>query len=44
MQWLSEIVAWLVRDGFGLDPRGRVGGSVHFFLYDVIKSLSCSGC
>lgn len=37
MQWLSEIVAWLVRDGFGLDPRGRVGGSVHFFLYDVIK-------
>lgn len=37
MQWLSEIVAWLVRDGFGLDPRGRVGGSVHFVLYDVIK-------
>ena len=37
MQWLSDLVAWLVRDGFGLDPAGRLGGSVHFFIYDVIK-------
>ncbi len=37
MQWLSDAVAWLVRDVFGLDTEGRVGGSIHFFLYDVIK-------
>ena len=37
MQWLSDLVAWLVRDGFGLDPAGRLGGSVQFFVYDVIK-------
>ena len=37
MQWLSDLVAWLVRDGFGLDIAGKLGGSVHFFLYDVIK-------
>lgn len=37
MQWLSDLVTWLVRDGFGLDPVTRVGASVHFFIYDVIK-------
>jgi uncharacterized membrane protein YraQ (UPF0718 family) len=37
MQWLSDLVAWLVRDGLGLDLAGPVGGSVHFFIYDVIK-------
>ena len=37
MQWLSDLVTWVVRDGFGLDTAGRVGGSVHFFIYDVIK-------
>lgn len=37
MQWLSDAMAWLVRDVFGLDTEGRVGGSIHFFLYDVIK-------
>lgn len=37
MQWLSEWVTLLVRDGFGLDPAGQIGGSVHFFIYDVIK-------
>lgn len=37
MQWLSDAIAWLVRDVFGLDTEGRVGGSIHFFLYDVIK-------
>jgi uncharacterized membrane protein YraQ (UPF0718 family) len=37
MQWLSDVIAWLVRDVFGLDIQQRVGGSIHFFLYDVIK-------
>lgn len=37
MQWLSDLVTWLVQDGFGLDTASPIGGSVHFFIYDVIK-------
>ena len=37
MQWLSDLVTLLVRDGFGLDPANQIGGSIHFFIYDVIK-------
>ena len=37
MQWLSDLVTLLVRNGFGLDPTSQIGGSVHFFIYDVIK-------
>ena len=37
MQWLSDLTTFLVRDGFGLDPANRIGGSIHFFVYDVIK-------
>ena len=37
MQWLSDIVHALVEDVFGLDTTQRVGGSLHFFLYDTIK-------
>jgi len=37
MQWLSDLMTWLVRDVFGLDVQGRVGGSIHFFLYDTVK-------
>ena len=37
MQWLSDLVTWTLRDGFGLDMAGRTAGSVHFFIYDVIK-------
>lgn len=37
MQWLHDLVTWLVRDAFGLDPATQIGGSVHFFIYDVIK-------
>jgi len=37
MQWLSDLVTLLVRDGLGLDPVSRIGASVHFFIYDVIK-------
>lgn len=37
MTWLSTLVARLVENVFGLDTAGRLGGSVHFFIYDVIK-------
>lgn len=37
MQWLSDLVTLLVRDGLGLDTASRVGGSIHFFVYDIIK-------
>jgi uncharacterized membrane protein YraQ (UPF0718 family) len=37
MQWLSDLVRLLVEGVFGLDISARLGGSVHFFIYDVIK-------
>ncbi len=37
MVWLSDLFKWLVEDVFGLDTTTRVGGSLHFFLYDVAK-------
>lgn len=36
MQWLSDLVSAGVA-AVGLDPTSRVGGSVQFFVYDVIK-------
>lgn len=37
MTWLSDLVAALVEDVFGLDITSTIGGSLHFFIYDVIK-------
>ncbi|MDI6839125.1 MAG: permease, partial [Rhizobiaceae bacterium] len=37
MQWLSDLVTYLLGDLAGLDLAGRLGGSLHFFIYDVIK-------
>lgn len=37
MQWLHELVTLLVTKFFGLDVNSRIGGSIHFFIYDVIK-------
>lgn len=37
MEWLYSLVAWLVEDGFGLSLQDRLGGSLHFFIYDVVK-------
>jgi len=37
MTWLSDGVAWLVENIFGLSVKTQVGGSIHFFIYDVIK-------
>ncbi|WP_404331787.1 permease [Mesobacillus maritimus] len=37
MEWLYNLVTILIEKGFGLDSTSRVGGSIHFFIYDVIK-------
>ena len=37
MEWLHNLVTLLVKNVFGLDVNNRVGGSIHFFIYDVIK-------
>lgn len=37
MTWLSELVKALVEKVFGLSVGTRLGGSIHFFIYDVIK-------
>jgi len=37
MEWLNRLVGLLVENVFGLDLSTKVGGSVHFFIYDVIK-------
>ncbi|HAS91123.1 MAG TPA: hypothetical protein DCS12_02335 [Clostridiales bacterium] len=37
MEWLFELVKMLVENVFGLSIKDRLGGSVHFFIYDVIK-------
>lgn len=37
MQWLSDLVSWLLSAVPGFDPASRLGGSIHFFIYDTIK-------
>ena len=37
MTWLSDLVRQLVEQVFGLSIETRLGGSVHFFIYDTIK-------
>ena len=36
MKWLSSLIGRLLTAA-GLDVNTRIGGSVQFFLYDVIK-------
>ena len=36
MKWLNDLIGKLL-SALGLDVTGRLGGSVQFFLYDVIK-------
>ena len=38
MKWLSRLIGSIV-EALGLDPAGRVGGSIRFFFYDVIKIM-----
>lgn len=37
MTWLWNLVKKLVESVFGLSMNEKIGGSVHFFIYDVIK-------
>lgn len=37
MEWLSNLVKLLVEKVFGLSLQERLGGSIHFFIYDVVK-------
>jgi hypothetical protein len=37
MEWLSNIIKFVVEKVFGLDTQGQFGGSIHFFIYDVVK-------
>ncbi|WP_442198455.1 permease [Senegalia sp. (in: firmicutes)] len=37
MNWLSELIRFLVENIFKLNIETRLGGSIHFFIYDVIK-------
>jgi hypothetical protein len=37
MNWLSDLIGNLVSNVFGLSLDSRLGGSLHFFIYDVIK-------
>lgn len=37
MDWLSNAVKSLVENVFGLDMGTQLGGSIHFFIYDVVK-------
>lgn len=37
MEWLSNLVKLIVENAFGLNIQERLGGSIHFFMYDVVK-------
>lgn len=37
MKWLHDLTKLLVERVFGLDVTQRIGGSVHFFIYDTVK-------
>lgn len=39
MAWLDGLVARFVSDILGLELTSALGGSVHFFIYDVIKIM-----
>ena len=42
MNWLSRVLSALL-NACGLDVAGKVGGSVHFFIYDTIKIMLLLG-
>lgn len=37
MEWLSNLVKLLVENVFGLNTQERLGASIHFYIYDVVK-------
>ena len=37
MLWLNDLVGWFVENALGLSLHDRLGASIQFFVYDVIK-------
>ncbi|MFZ7104318.1 MAG: permease [Peptococcaceae bacterium] len=35
----NALAGWLVGDILGLDPAGKLGSSLHFFIYDTLKII-----
>ena len=42
MKWLNRLIGKIV-EVCGLDPTSRIGGSIQFFFYDVIKIMVLLG-
>ncbi len=42
MRWLNRLIGAIL-DAIGLDISGKFGGSIHFFIYDVIKIMLLLG-
>jgi uncharacterized membrane protein YraQ (UPF0718 family) len=42
MAWLNRAIGWLLTS-IGLDTQGKWGGSLQFFLYDIIKIMVLLG-
>ena len=42
MKWLNRLIGSLL-DAFGIDTSGKLGGSMQFFIYDVIKIMLLLG-
>ena len=42
MKWLNRLIGSLL-NACGLDTDGKLGGSIHFFIYDVIKIMVLLG-
>ena len=42
MRWLNRLLSTALR-ACGLDTTTRIGGSVHFFIYDTIKIMVLLG-
>ena len=38
MQWLSDLITMMLT-ALGLDTTSQIGGSIHFFIYDVVKII-----
>ena len=42
MKWLNRLIGNIV-EAVGLDPASRIGGSIQFFFYDIIKIMVLLG-
>lgn len=42
MKWLNRLIGSIV-EAVGLDPASRIGGSIQFFFYDIIKIMVLLG-